>query len=108
MTRQAASPPPEPPPAKQSTRPATPWWRRCHPSLIRSPNSTILPAGQSLGATHQLPLVERHLFGENYLQAVLDVRLGGRAAELVELGQGSTGAANDLAEATELATRMVR
>ena len=69
---------------------------------------TILPAGQSLGATHQLPLVERHLFGEDYLQAVLDVRLGGRAAELVELGQGSTGAANDLAEATELATRMVR
>jgi cell division protease FtsH len=36
------------------------------------------------------------------------VRLGGRAAELVELEQGSTGAANDLASATDLATRMVR
>ena len=36
------------------------------------------------------------------------MRLGGRAAELVELEQGSTGAANDLASATDLATRMVR
>ena len=69
---------------------------------------TILPAGQSLGATHQLPLVERHLYGEDYLDTALAVRMGGRAAELVELGQGSTGAANDLAEATELAVKMVR
>ena len=38
----------------------------------------------------------------------LAVRLGGRAAELVALSQGSTGAANDLASATELATKMVR
>jgi cell division protease FtsH len=36
------------------------------------------------------------------------VRLGGRAAELVVFGQGSTGASNDLAGATDLATRMVR
>jgi cell division protease FtsH len=69
---------------------------------------TILPAGQALGVTEQLPLVERHLYGEDYLKESLAVRLGGRAAELVELGQGSTGAANDLASATDLATRMVR
>jgi cell division protease FtsH len=69
---------------------------------------TILPAGQSLGVTEQLPLVERHLYGEDYLQDSLTVRLGGRAAELVELGQGSTGASNDLASATDLAVRMVR
>ena len=69
---------------------------------------TILPAGQALGVTEQLPLVERHLYGEDYLYDTLAVRLGGRAAELVELGQGSTGAANDLASATELATKMVR
>ncbi|HEY3735255.1 MAG TPA: ATP-dependent zinc metalloprotease FtsH [Streptosporangiaceae bacterium] len=69
---------------------------------------TILPAGQALGVTEQLPLVERHLYGEDYLTESLAVRLGGRAAELVELGQGSTGASNDLAGATELATRMVR
>jgi cell division protease FtsH len=69
---------------------------------------TILPAGQALGVTQQLPLVERHLYGEDYLTESLAVRLGGRAAELVELGQGSTGAANDLASATDLATKMVR
>lgn len=69
---------------------------------------TILPAGQALGVTEQLPLVERHLYGEDYLKQTLAVRLAGRAAELVELGQGSSGAANDLAQATELATKMVR
>jgi cell division protease FtsH len=69
---------------------------------------TILPAGQALGVTQQLPLVERHLYGEDYLTDSLAVRLGGRAAELVELRQGSTGAANDLSTATDLATRMVR
>ncbi len=69
---------------------------------------TILPAGQALGVTQQLPVDERHLYGEDYLTESLAVRLGGRAAELVELGQGSTGAANDLASATDLATRMVR
>ena len=69
---------------------------------------TILPAGQALGVTQQLPLVERHLYGEDYLRQTLAVRLGGRAAELVKLKQGSTGAANDLATATDLATKMVR
>jgi cell division protease FtsH len=69
---------------------------------------TILPAGQTLGVTEQLPLVERHMYGEDYLYDSLAVRLGGRAAELVVIGQGSTGAANDLAGATELAIKMVR
>ena len=69
---------------------------------------TILPAGQALGVTEQLPLVERHMYTEAYLNDSLAVRLGGRAAELVVLGQGSTGAGNDLAGATDLATKMVR
>ncbi len=69
---------------------------------------TILPAGMALGATHQLPEAERHLYSEAYLTDLLAVRLGGRAAELVVFGHGSTGAANDLAEATQLAIRMVR
>jgi cell division protease FtsH len=69
---------------------------------------TILPAGQTLGVTEQLPLVERHMYSENYLYTSLAVRLGGRAAELVVFGQGSTGAGNDLAGATDLATKMVR
>jgi len=69
---------------------------------------TILPAGQALGVTEQLPEVERHLYPESYLTDSLAVRLGGRAAELLVLGEASTGASNDLAGATQLATRMVR
>jgi cell division protease FtsH len=69
---------------------------------------TILPAGQSLGVTQQLPADERHLYSESYLKDSLAVRLGGRASELLVLGEASTGAASDLAGATELATRMVR
>ncbi|HEV7208283.1 MAG TPA: ATP-dependent zinc metalloprotease FtsH, partial [Mycobacteriales bacterium] len=69
---------------------------------------TILPAGMALGVTEQLPLTERHLYSEGYLTDSLAVRLGGRAAELIVFGEGSTGASNDLAGATDLATRMVR
>jgi len=69
---------------------------------------TILPAGQALGVTEQLPLVERHLYGEDYLYDMLSVFLGGRASELVVFGRGSTGASNDLAKATDLSIKMVR
>ncbi|MFE8950114.1 ATP-dependent zinc metalloprotease FtsH [Streptomyces sp. NPDC007856] len=69
---------------------------------------TILPAGVTLGVTEQLPEAERHLYSESYLTDLLAVRLGGRAAELMVFGEGSTGAANDLAGATQIATRMVR
>jgi cell division protease FtsH len=69
---------------------------------------TILPAGMALGVTEQLPAAERHLYTEGHLYDSLAVRLGGRAAELVVFGHGSTGASSDIAGATELATRMVR
>jgi cell division protease FtsH len=69
---------------------------------------TILPAGRALGVTEQLPEVERHLYPESYLLASLAVSLGGRASERLVLGEPSTGASNDLARATQLATRMVR
>jgi cell division protease FtsH len=69
---------------------------------------TILPAGQALGVTEQLPADERHLYPESYLKDSLAVRLGGRAAELLVLGEASSGAASDLAGATDLATRMIR
>ena len=69
---------------------------------------TILPAGRALGVTEQLPEDERHLYPESYLLDSLTVSLGGRAAEELVLGEPSTGASNDLARATQLATRMVR
>jgi cell division protease FtsH len=69
---------------------------------------TILPAGAALGVTEQLPESERHLYPLSYLYDSLAVRLGGRAAEVLVLGEASTGASNDLAGATDLALRMVR
>jgi cell division protease FtsH len=69
---------------------------------------TILPAGQALGVTEQLPQDERRLYPESYLLDSLAVSLGGRAAEILVLGEPSTGASNDLARATSTATRMVR
>jgi cell division protease FtsH len=69
---------------------------------------TILPSGPALGSTEQLPEAERRLYSHSYLTDLLTVRLAGRAAELVVFGEGSTGAANDLAGATQIATRMVR
>ena len=69
---------------------------------------TILPRGSALGVTEQLPESERHLYAESYLKDALAVRMGGRAAEILLMGEASTGAANDLASATGLATRMVR
>jgi cell division protease FtsH len=68
---------------------------------------TILPAGQALGVTEQLPEDERHLYSEGYLLDSLAIRMGGRSAEQVVFGEVSTGAANDIAGATQLATRMV-
>jgi cell division protease FtsH len=69
---------------------------------------SILPAGQALGVTEQLPISERHLYPESYLHDSLAVRMGGRAGERLVLGEVSSGAANDLQGATELAIRMVR
>ena len=51
---------------------------------------TILPAGRALGVTEQLPLDERHLYPESYLRDSLAIRLGGRASELLVLGEAST------------------
>ena len=69
---------------------------------------TVLPVGQALGVTEQLPIADRHLYQESYLYDSLAVHLAGRAAEVLVLGEASTGAANDLAGATQLAAHKVR
>jgi cell division protease FtsH len=68
---------------------------------------TVLGAGHALGLTEMLPADDRRLYGESYLADMLAVRLGGRAAERLVRGEASTGAADDLASATALATQMV-
>jgi len=69
---------------------------------------TVLPVGMALGVTTQLPIDERHLYLRSYLEAKLKVMLGGRAAEMVVLGQPTTGGQHDLVQATKLARAMVR
>jgi cell division protease FtsH len=69
---------------------------------------TVLGAGHALGLTELLPADDRRLYGEAYLADTLAVKLGGRAAERLIRGEASTGAADDLASATALATQMVR
>lgn len=67
---------------------------------------TILPTGQALGVTMQLP-EERHSYSQDYIEDRLAVLFGGRMAEDTVFGVTSTGAANDLMQGTELARRMV-
>jgi cell division protease FtsH len=68
---------------------------------------TILPRGIALGATQQSPAEDRHLLTEAQLQARLTLLMAGYAAEHLLLGSGSSGAENDLKEATKLASKMV-
>jgi cell division protease FtsH len=68
---------------------------------------TIIPRGRSLGGTHQLPEQERHTLPEEYLRDRLAVILGGRAAEQEILGSISSGADDDIRQATQLARAMV-
>ncbi|MGE3444135.1 MAG: ATP-dependent zinc metalloprotease FtsH [Acidimicrobiia bacterium] len=69
---------------------------------------TIIPTGMALGVTQQLPIKETHIVARAQLLDRLAVMLGGRAAEELAFGDVSTGAANDLSEATQLARKMVR
>ena len=68
---------------------------------------TIVPHGQALGVTEQVPGEDRHNLSQSYLRARLAVMLGGRTSEELVIGEVTTGAENDLIEATRLARRMV-
>ncbi len=68
---------------------------------------TIVPRGRALGVTHFLPMDERHTYTREYCHAVLARGMGGRAAEAIVFGEITTGAGNDIEQATGLARRMV-
>jgi cell division protease FtsH len=68
---------------------------------------TIIPRGQSLGVTMQLPVDDRHTYLRSYLYNSLAILMGGRLAEEICLGQMTTGAGNDIERATEMARKMV-
>ena len=68
---------------------------------------TIVPRGQALGVTYQRPESDRYNYPESYLRARIIGMLGGRAAEEIVYGTRTTGAENDIEQATGLARRMV-
>jgi cell division protease FtsH len=68
---------------------------------------TIIPRGMALGLTQQLPLEERHNYSREQLESRIAVAMGGRIAEEVMFGQITTGAQNDIEQATEMARKMV-
>ncbi|MEJ2007426.1 MAG: ATP-dependent zinc metalloprotease FtsH [Acidobacteriota bacterium] len=68
---------------------------------------SIIPRGRALGVTEQLPEEERYNLSESYLRDRIGVMLGGRVAERLVYGEASSGAENDLQQATGLARRMV-
>jgi cell division protease FtsH len=68
---------------------------------------TIIPRGQALGGTHQLPERERYTMDEPYLKDRLAVMLAGRVMEQEFLGNVSSGADADIRQATQTARAMV-
>ncbi len=68
---------------------------------------SIIPRGMALGVTQQTPAADRHVMTRGQLESRLAVLMGGYAAERTVLGDISTGAENDLKQATEIASKMV-
>jgi cell division protease FtsH len=68
---------------------------------------TIIPRGQSLGSTIQLPEKDKYTEGRKQLLGMIVGAMGGRAAEKICFGEITTGAASDIKSATHIARLMV-
>lgn len=68
---------------------------------------TIIPRGRALGVTEQLPGEDQMNYSREYLFTRISVMLAGRTAEELAIGDITTGAENDLIEATRLTRRMI-
>jgi cell division protease FtsH len=68
---------------------------------------TITPHGQALGVTYQRPEDDRHNYDEAYLRSRVTGAMGGRAAEAIVYGTRTTGAENDMQQATSIVRQMV-
>jgi cell division protease FtsH len=68
---------------------------------------TIIPRGQALGVTMQLPLEDKHTYKKEFLRSRLAILMGGRIAEEIFLDSMTTGAGNDIEQATAMARQMV-
>jgi cell division protease FtsH len=68
---------------------------------------TIIPRGRALGLTQQLPQDDRHTYSKDFLLDSIAILMGGRVAEEIAFDMNTTGAANDIERATQIARRMV-
>ena len=68
---------------------------------------TIIPRGQALGVTMQLPIDEKHGYKRSYVEGRLAILMGGRSAEMVIFNEMTTGAGNDIEQATQISRKMV-
>ncbi len=68
---------------------------------------TIIPRGRALGLVSQIPIDDRHTYSKNYCEDRLAVAMGGRAAEEMIFNQLTSGASNDIEQATHIARKMV-
>ena len=68
---------------------------------------SIVPRSRSMGVTQQLPEDEKYIYDRAYLMDRLAVMMGGRGAESLVFETATSGAGNDLQQATQLARRMV-
>jgi cell division protease FtsH len=79
------------------------------PNLDPLHKVTIVPRGRALGITFSLPEEDRHNYTREYILGKLATAYGGRVAEELVFGEEkvTTGAAQDIQQATEMARRMV-
>ncbi len=68
---------------------------------------TIIPRGQALGITAQIPIDEKHNYSREYIEGRMAILLGGRAAEQLIFNELTTGAGDDIEKATVIARKMV-
>ncbi|MBA64655.1 MAG: cell division protein FtsH [Candidatus Marinimicrobia bacterium] len=68
---------------------------------------TIIPRGRALGVTMQLPMDEKHGYTKDFVEGRLAILMGGRSAEILIFNQMTTGAGNDIEQATQIARKMV-
>jgi cell division protease FtsH len=68
---------------------------------------SIIPRGRALGVTHMLPEADKYNYTKRYINAQLQVMMGGRVAEELANEDITTGASNDIERATDMARRMV-
>ena len=68
---------------------------------------TIIPRGQALGITSQIPIDEKHNYSKDYIEGRLAILLGGRGAEQLIFNELTTGAGDDIEKATNIARKMV-